>query len=465
MKRCMYCGHENEDTSSTCSVCGNKLGVPIPTVDAVVEEVSLDEPKESAPDAETADAGAAEAEGVRQAPSQEAAEALDEASDEAMVTQEPAFAGQTPVNEQFAETTPGGQFTEEESAPVRDDTPGFGEDWRQDVGRGQTYGARRQYEARQEERPEERPSRDQYGSAGYGYRQPQGQAGAQRDYGRRESSGGSKAFMVRARKRVKSVTFFLMSLSFTAMLALNVYNIYCGNALRNIKDANAMLDHILGGSGRSFFTQMLSELASQMVSMIVNVQEIVAQLGATVELSIAVVVLIPNILFCLGLWLMFFRTDTKRRQFPMGGYTLTRVMMALKFIIACLIQAVGLVIAVYFVVVSAQGSSASVDSSLVQGVIVLVVMIILSVFVVMYYIQWMFCLKVVKVNSKTGADPGRMPGFLVFLSLLCTAACVLLMIPMAPNDYIGLASRAAAAAYFLFSGLWVLTYKIKVKRG
>jgi hypothetical protein len=255
-----------------------------------------------------------------------------------------------------------------------------------------------------------------------------------------------------------------MSLSFTAMLVLNVYNMYCGNAMRNIKEADTMLANILGGSSRSFITQMISELASQLVSMVVNVQGIVTQLGQTVELGIVVVVLVPNVLFCLGLWLMFFRTDTKRRQFAMGGYTLARVMMVLKFIIACLVLAIGLVIAVYFVVVSAQGSSATVDSSLVQGIIVLVVMIIISVLVVMYYIQWMFCLKVVCDNAKKGTDPGRMPGFLVVISLMCTAICVALMIPMAPNDYVGLASRGAAAAYFLVSGLWVLIYKLRVKR-
>ena len=367
MKRCMYCGHENEDAAATCSVCGNKLGVSIPTVDSVVEEVSLDEAADGPASEEAENAGALSDAGAQEDTS---------AADEAMVTQEPAFAGQTPVNEQFAETTPGGQFTEEErNASQMDGTPGYGEDWRQDVGRGQTYGARRQYEAKRDSGAEGRPVREQYGSAGYGYRQGQNQAPQARDYGRRESSGGSKAFMVRARKRVKSVSFFLMSLSFTAMLVLNVYNIYCGNALRNIKEADTMLANIFGGTGRSFITQMISELASQLVSMIVNVQGIVAQLGQTVELGIVVVVLVPNVLFCLGLWLMFFRTDTKRRQFAMGGYTLARVMMVLKFIIACLVLAIGLVIAVYFVVVSAQGSSSAVDSSLVQGIIVLIVMI------------------------------------------------------------------------------------------
>jgi hypothetical protein len=373
------------------------------------------------------------------------------AADEAMVTQEPAFAGQIPVNSQFGETTPAGQFYGGANTYPPDRTPGYGEDWRQDVGRGQTYGARTQYEARREARrsqgaPREGvtggtyggPQRDQYGSAGYGYRQPQGMdpqgQGGRPDYGRREGAGGSKMFMVRARKRVKSVTFFLMALAFTAMFALNVYNIYCGNALRNITESDVMLANILSGTGTNFFTQMLTELASQLVKMVVNVQDIVAQLGKTVELIIAVVFLVPNILYCLALWLMFFRTDIKRRQFPMGGYTLARVMMILKFLIACLVLAIGLVISVYFVVVGAQRKTGSIDSSLIQGVILLIVMIVLSVFVVMYYIQWMFCLKVVRDNAKKGTDPGRMPGFVVVLSVLCTGVCVALMIPMAPND-------------------------------
>ena len=372
------------------------------------------------------------------------------------------------------------------SASGPDMTPGYGEDWRQDVGRGQTYGARTQYEAMRDARRAQAgaregvtggtysgngqygPQRDQYGSAGYGYRQNGAQEvpgqGGRQDYGRRESAGGSKMFMVRARKRVKSVTFFLMALCFTAMLGLNVYNIFCGNALRNITESETMLANILSGTGTNFFTQMLTELASQLVKMVVNVQNIIAQLGKTVEWGIAIVFLVPNVLYCLALWLMFFRTDTKRRQFPMGGYTLARVMMILKFLIGCLVLAIGLVISVYFVVVGAQRKSGSIDSSLIQGVILLIVMIVLSVFVVMYYIQWMFCLKVVKDNAKKGTDPGRMPGFVVFLSIMCTAVCVLLMIPMAPNDYIGLAARGAAAAYFLVSGLWVLIYKIRVKR-
>ena len=569
MKRCMYCGHENEDSLVSCSVCGNKLGIAVPTQEPVaMEEVARMIAEESAQGAGS-DFGAAsenvpsdaqasgqvtDGAGDGQLNPSSLSQNEQSAADEAMVTQEPAFAGQIPVNSQFGETAPAGQFNggentyagqngqyaggdsgysgqagqyggesgypgqagqyggesgypgqagqygSESGYPGQagqyggeggysgpDMTPGYGEDWRQDVGRGQTYGARTQYEARREGRSRQggqregvaggvysgngqygAGSRDQYGSAGYGYRQPGGQdpqqPGGRPDYGRRESAGGSKMFMVRARKRVKSVTFFLMALTFTAMFALNVYNIYCGNALRNINESEARLASILSGAGTNFFTQMLTEFTAQMVKLVVGIQGIISQYGQSVELGIAVVFLVPNILYCLALWLMFFRTDTKRRQFPMGGYTMARVMMILKFLIACLVLAIGLVISVYFVVVGAQRKSGSIDSSLIQGVILLILMIVVSIFVVMYYIQWMFCLKVVRDNAKKGTDPGRMPGFVVFLSILCTVVCVLLMLPMAPNDYVGLAARGSAAAYFLISGLWVLIYKIKVKR-
>ena len=38
MKRCMYCGHENEDSLVSCSVCGNKLGIAVPTQEPVTAE-------------------------------------------------------------------------------------------------------------------------------------------------------------------------------------------------------------------------------------------------------------------------------------------------------------------------------------------------------------------------------------------------------------------------------------------
>ena len=458
MKRCMYCGHENDDSVVTCAVCGNRLS-------------DIPDGQTSRKIGFTEDFSEEDAAAGQQADSFESTQKPEEPAAE---TRE-AFAGQRPVDDQFSGETPAGQFPEEENAGSEesfeemnyaqqaDPEEAFagqpegtvsgqmqggqqyydGTDWRQDVGRGQTYAARQQYEAKAGNQRERAP-REQYGDAGYGYRQPQGGQVPPRDradYGKREqSAGGSKAFMIKARKRVKSLTFFLMALFFTAMLGLNAYNIISGNAMYNLSQADSMLANILGGNN-TFFTQILTELCSQLVSMIVNVYGIAKQLGDNVMLGILLVFLIPNALYCLALWLMFSQTDIRRRQFSMGGYTLASVM---------------------WVVVGA--SSAQFTSSFIEGLLMLILMIVITLFVILYYIQWMFCLKVVKLNSKTGADPGKMPGYVAFISIIAAALCGLLMVPMAPNDYIGLAARGSAAGYFLFMGLWVIIYKIKVKR-
>lgn len=488
MKRCMYCGHENEDTASECEICGNKLaekpdGGDYTGLNQMPAENAVPAAAEAAGDRKGGEAASDEAapanietkaqdgtQPVPPSPEQPASAALpqDVLPGPEAVSQPAAFAGQTPVNEQFSGTVPAGQFAQSQG-PMYETAEGYvPQDLQQDVGRGQTYAARQQLEGRSE-RPDRRRSSGnaQYGDAGYGYRQPQagGQvppAEARAGYGRNENAGGGKSFMVRSRKRVKSFLFFMMALTFTAMVATNVYNLISGNALYNLSQADAMLENILGGTN-SFATQTLSELAKQLVSMVVNVNDIVQQLGQTVVWGILFVFLVPNAFYALGLWLMFGQTDTRRRQFSMGGYTLAKVMMILKFIIACLVLAIGLVISVYFVVVGA--SSAKFTSSFIEGLMMLVLMIVIAVLTVMYYVQWLFCLKVVKLNAKTGADPGRMPGYVAVISILAALFEGALMIPMAPDDYVGLAARGCLTAYFLFSGLWVISYKLRVKRG
>ncbi len=365
--------------------------------------------------------------------------------------------------QEYPSENPGGNPYFHQKEQGYDSAPGYGRNWQQDVGRGQTFAAREQVENPGRNDRMQDP-RDQYGNAGYGYRQVQGSPVRERgDYGRSsQNTNGGRAFIVRARKMVRSFLFVLLAFFFSLMVVSNIYNILSGNALYNLSQADTMLAGILGGGENSFMIQMISEFAKQLVSMIVNVNAIVKQLGGTVKLLILLVFLIPNILLAIGFWLMFAQTTTRRKQFPMGGYMLARVMMVLKFIVACLVLVIGLVISVYFVVVGA--SSSQFTSSLIEGIFMLVAMIIASVLTVMFYLQWMFSLKVVALNARNGQTPGRVPMFVCVISLLGAVVSVLLMIPMSPDDYFGLLARGSAAGSFLFSGIWLLVYRIRVRK-
>ena len=259
---------------------------------------------------------------------------------------------------------------------------------------------------------------------------------------------------------------FLMTLFFTAMVAVNFCNLALpgamdpkvSNAYYNLSNLDSSLEGVLGSSN-GFATQLITELAKQIVSMAVNVNGIIQQLGTSVQLSILLIFAVPNALFALALWIMLIQTKRDRSKFGLGGYTLARVMMVLKFVVACLVLAVGLIISVYFVVVGA--SSARFTSSFIQGLIMLIIMIFIAIFTIMYYIQWMYTLKCVKVNVRSGSDIGRVPTYVGILSIILAVFFALMLLPLAPNDYLGLAAGGTKALYFLVSGIWLLKYHIE----
>ena len=123
-------------------------------------------------------------------------------------------------------------------------------------------------------------------------------------------------------------------------------------------------------------------------------------------------------------------------------------------------MAVGLIISVAFVVAAVGSSSVT---SIIVGVVMLIVMILLSSLMVLFYVQLLHCLKVMKMNAVSGTDVGRISAFVPFVGVVLCLATVCTMLPMAPNDYLGLAVKAATAAWYLFASLWSIVYRTTVK--
>lgn len=538
MKRCVFCGTENDDSATVCVRCHNQLPdrpdgeeqrltgfSGDPAVDGDRRDASGFEPASRMPEDRAVPQEQASVKSVKEEAAEEKPEPRIDQSDEEALQNFAAQSGKT-VNHMTDGTSESSDETHESSnqmqpedglnqeaarsetteksvpeAPTGEPVQNAAVDYRQGaagaaaasfaqqpegttagrippkaaeggadsfgVGRGQTYGARQQYEARGGRYAA--PAREQYGSAGYGYRQAPEAAQGRPDLARMNTAVGSKTILFRSRKMVRGFLFFLMTLFFTAMVAVNFCNLALpgamdpkvSNAYYNLSNLDSSLEGVLGSSN-GFATQLLTELAKQIVSMAVNVNGIIQQLGTSVQLSILLIFAVPNVLFALALWIMLIQTKRDRSKFGLGGYTLARVMMVLKFVVACLVLAVGLIISVYFVVVGA--SSARFTSSFIQGLIMLIIMIFIAIFTIMYYIQWMYTLKCVKVNVRSGSDIGRVPTYVGILSVILAVFFALMLLPLAPNDYLGLAAGGTKALYFLVSGIWLLKYHRVVRR-
>ena len=423
MKRCMYCGNVNDDNAEICSKCGNRL------MDMPAE--SLDqEPVDTAP----ADPGM------------------------------PA-----PQDDQVPEIAP-----PEESVPFAE---GVKEDAAtaqalSDVQRGQTYGAQQQYNGVPENLAyggqdySYSPAADaqqQYGGQAYGYDHPQpyfqpGEEGdvPGPDQGRGRIGEKAAALQRKARKRVKSFLWLLISLAFTALMAGSIFNVVTGNAIENFKTgANTIMKALGSGMARSTI--------SLCVNYVMGLRPLLVKL---VLLGLH----IPGVFIFLGLWTAFFATSAKKEEVSTSGLTMLRVIEIIKFILACAVLLAAIIFSVAYVVIAGAGSS---TMTLLFGIIMLLIVVIVTVFVIMYFIQLIFSLKLVRANVRDGSDIGRIPGFLIFMGFVRCLIAVATMLPLDPNAYdglgiagydIGFLTQGMVAVWLLLVTLWALIYRLVVKR-
>ena len=233
----------------------------------------------------------------------------------------------------------------------------------------------------------------------------------------------------------------------TGATVSSVINVIGGNVFHTLNAFQALMQSALGSSmAVSFFNGII---------------DLVEGLSSTLILAVGAVLCLPGIIVCLGLWLVFLLTKRNSDPISTVGYTITKIMVLLKFIVLCLLLTAGLIISVAFVVAAGAASS---TASIIVGIILLVVMIIVSVFTVLFYVQFLHGIKVIKFNAKTGADPGRVPAFVPVMGILMCIFTVVSMLPMSPDDFLGLVCQGTSAAWLLFGSIWLLAYRVKVRR-
>ena len=398
MKRCMYCGHENDDASENCSKCGNHL-IDTPTQQDIPVEDVPDEPfQEQIPE------------------------------------------GDLPFMQQ-PEVPAGDIHIDEEGNPrpaVTDDVaedPYYGS-------AGMTYGQNAQYGGQMYGYDQSGQQYDNYAGESYTGENYAGGFGSGRD----TSDSGSLTLMKKARKRMHNPILFLAIVLYTAHFVASILNIALGNAITNISTVSHTITKMTG--------------QNVAVSFMNSIVDMINGVNKWYLMGFGFITCIPVLLLMIGLWMAFFSTTNKRKEISTAGYTLSRVAIIIKFIGVCAVLIAAIVFSVAFVV--SAGAAASM-MSLIAGIIVLLIMILIAVFAILYYIQVLYGIRVIRTNVKSGIDIGRIPGFAIFMGFVGCGLTVLAMLPMAPDDYIGLVTMGSYAAWLLLSALWALIYRGTVR--
>ena len=251
----------------------------------------------------------------------------------------------------------------------------------------------------------------------------------------------------KARKMIKNPLFFLAALAYTASVVLGILNVVTGAAVTNIATLSNTLRAQLGDVTVLKYVDIAYKFITEKDQLLVR--------------GIGVLIYVPGLMLAIALWMIFFQTTNKTEQINTSGFTFARVLKILEFIVVCfgLLAAIGA--SVYNVVTTAAAKEEV--FMLFLCVIALLVVILLSVLTIMYYLQLIFAIKLVRTNCKTGDNIGRFPGFVIFIIFLGFVLQAASIVPKAPDDYIGLAVGGACAAWFLLMTIWAIVYRSVVK--
>ena len=450
----MYCGHENEDASETCVKCGNQLmETPAP------EQIPSDQ--EPAADAQETEQPQ-EIPKIQDPESVETQTPLDGTVDETYGAGTQDGVQQTAAQDGYTDVPYPG-----ENGAVQGGT-GYGYDQSGGVGYGYGPAGGVQYGGQGYGYPQEGTPyqpQDGYGQGGYdqgGYDQGYVQDGyGQGGYDQGYDQGGydyetdtyadqfDPLLMKKARRRIRNPIGFLAMIFFTIYTVAEILNVALGYQLKNISTVCYNITRVAGNNvAVNFMNSVVKSIES------VNKWYMI---GGGLAFCL------PNVLLLLGLWMAFCSISAKKEKVSTAGCTMARAAVIIKFILVCVLFLGGIIFAVT-VVVTAGASSRMM--SLIAGVIVLLILILLAVFSIMYYVQVLYSIKVIRANVRNGQDLGRIPGFAIFVGFIGCAVSAASMIPMLADDYIGLAAHGSYAVWLFLISLWAIIYKatVRIKR-
>ena len=466
MKRCIICGNLGDDNSTVCEVCGNPymdLDDDAPDRmeagdDPVTEpDISEDwEPEQEAPVAEEVEAQdeISEAEEIEEEPEQQAIAPKEEPEQQTMQTARPRTAGNNGHRMKSGPQIYGqmaGQGATDQMQPdgmLRRTMNGND----RPANHHPTAGVRRPIAG--QSRPMNSQGQPMQGRPMNGQGQPmqgrpmnsQGQPMMQNrpmsapQYDMPSMGFRNTKIQEMSKKSFQSPIFLLVALLQTVYLAGSIAAIF----MKQLNFSQVMR-LITGISMPTQITGYMDQLLKLMAKL--DTGAVLANLA----------IRIPDVLMCLGLWMIVFAARSKKTEMPGVGFTFLKIVVIIGLIKSCVLMLAGLVISVALVV-SAWVSG--VQTMIVAAVVTLVIMIVLTMLVVMYYFSYLAMLRTFRTNTQKGESYGAASGYVAVVYILMGLFGIIGLLSGIVNGEIsGIVGSAGRIGWMLLMAFWIFGYR------
>lgn len=243
---------------------------------------------------------------------------------------------------------------------------------------------------------------------------------------------------------MRSPLFLLIAILYTAHLVGAIAAIFMEQM--NYSQAVRLLKSMALPSQLSGYAQTVISLLSQLDS------------GAV---AANLVLHLPNLLFCIGLWLIFATAMTAKENMSGVGFVFTRITIIFNMVISCIVMAATLVVTVAIVIASWASGTVSM---MVLSAIALVAVIAVVMMVIMYYFCYLATLKTCRLNGDEGESYGRVSGYVAVIHILLALVSVINLLSGIVNGEIAnIIGGAGSIGWMLLFAVWLFMYRGKLE--
>lgn len=255
-------------------------------------------------------------------------------------------------------------------------------------------------------------------------------------------SGGYQPgrIMETARKMLGSPLFLLIAVLHTVYLAGAIAAIFLNQM--NYSQAVRLIRVIDLPAQVSGYTNTIISLLSTLDS------------GAIVA---NLVLHIPDLLFCIGLWMIFFSARTAKENMFGGGFGFVRATVIINMVVACLTMLAMLIVSVAVVIAAWVSGTTSV---IVISAIILVAVIVATMLVIMYHFCYLATWKTCRLNGDEGEEYGSVYGFVAAVHILIALLSVINLLSGIVNSEIAnIIGAVGNMGWMILFAVWIFLYR------
>lgn len=174
-------------------------------------------------------------------------------------------------------------------------------------------------------------------------------------------------------------------------------------------------------------------------------------------LAVNLIIRVPDLLFCLGLWVVCITARTSKEKMSGAGFLFLRLDILLNMIVVCVILLVVLVLSVTLVIAT---WSTGTHGLIAVAAVTLVLAIVVTMAIIMYYFCYLATIKIVRRNAQTGEPCGKASAYVAVILMITSLTGIISILSGIVNlEITGITTGAGRIGWMILFGIWILRYR------